>query len=138
MTDDELGSGRRQKPRQRGPAREVEGEALDGSRVGGEPTPANIEPGCPTWKELMEEVVAPDNIARAMKRVLANKGSPGIDGMTVNELPDHWRRSERLLREQLLAGSYKATPVSAARAPSSRRARVMSPSERDVERSLSA
>jgi len=86
----------------------------------------------------MEEVVAPDNIARAMKRVLANKGSPGIDGMTVNELPDHWRRSERLLREQLLAGSYKATPVSAARAPSSRRARVMSPSERDVERSLSA
>jgi group II intron reverse transcriptase/maturase len=64
-----------------------------------------------TWKELMEEVVATDNIARAMKRVVANKGSPGIDGMRVNELPEHWRRNETLLREQLLAGTYKATPV---------------------------
>jgi RNA-directed DNA polymerase len=59
----------------------------------------------------MEEVVSPDNIARAMKRVLANKGSPGIDRMTVDELPAHWRRREGILREQLLAGTYKATPV---------------------------
>jgi RNA-directed DNA polymerase len=59
----------------------------------------------------MEEVVAPDNIARAMKRVIANKGSPGIDRMTVGQLPEHWRRNETLLREQLLAGTYKPTPV---------------------------
>ncbi|NVB85678.1 MAG: group II intron reverse transcriptase/maturase [Kofleriaceae bacterium] len=59
----------------------------------------------------MEEVVAPDNIARAMKRVTANHGSPGIDRMTVDELPDHWRRHEGILREQLLAGTYKPTAV---------------------------
>jgi group II intron reverse transcriptase/maturase len=59
----------------------------------------------------MEEVVAPGNIARAMKRVRQNRGSPGIDGMTVEELPDHWGRHERLLREQLLAGTFRPTPV---------------------------
>jgi group II intron reverse transcriptase/maturase len=87
-----------------------EGEALQGLRRG-EPEPANDDPAHPTWKELMEEVVMPTNIARAMKRVIANKGNPGIDGMTVDELPEHWRRHERLLREQLLAGTYKPTPV---------------------------
>jgi hypothetical protein len=54
--------------------------------------------GTDRWKELMEEVVAPDNIARAMKRVRSNQGSPGTDGMTVDELPEHWRRNERILR----------------------------------------
>ncbi len=58
----------------------------------------------------MEEVTAPANIARAMKRVVSNQGSPGIDGMTVDELPDHWRRSECSLRVQLLAGSYNRLP----------------------------
>lgn len=77
----------------------------------GEPQSANDDTARPTWKELMEEVAAPDNVARAMKRVLANRGSPGIDGMTVEELPAHWQRHEALLREQLLAGSYKPTPV---------------------------
>ena len=109
MTDDELGNGVRQKPRQRGPSRPDTGEA-HGEARGGEPTPVNQTVHA-TWKELMEEVVAPDNIARAMKRVLANKGSPGIDGMTVDELPDHWQRHQALLQEQLLAGTYKATPV---------------------------
>jgi hypothetical protein len=38
-----------------------------------------------------------------MKRVVANKGSPGIGGITVDELPAYWCRNEALLREQLLA-----------------------------------
>ena len=110
MTDDELGNGRRLKPRQRGIVQSVEGEAL-GLPHGDEPEPANDDTAHPTWKDLMEEVVSPDNIARAMKRVLANQGSPGIDRMTVDELPEHWRRHEGILREQLLAGTYKTTPV---------------------------
>jgi RNA-directed DNA polymerase len=110
VTGDELGSGTRLEPRQRGLAQKIEGDAHDDLRRG-KPTPANGEAAHPSWKELMEEVVASDNIARAMKRVLANKGSPGIDRMGVDELPDHWRRNEALLREQLLAGTYRPTPV---------------------------
>ena len=110
MTGDELGGGKHLEPRQRGALRKAGGEALDEPHRG-EPPPSNIDAAHPPWKELMEEVVAPDNVARAMKRVLANKGSPGIDRMTVDQLPEHWRRHEALLREQLLAGTYKATAV---------------------------
>lgn len=110
MNGDELGEGMRLQAWQRDAAQPEEGEALRKLR-GGEPTLANGEASHPTWKELMEEVAAPANIARAMKRVIANQGSPGIDGMTVAELPEHWRRNEALLREQLLAGTYKPMPV---------------------------
>ena len=110
MTGDELGNGTRPEPPRGGAAQKQGSEAPHELRRG-EPEPANGETAHPAWKELMEEVVAPDNIARAIKRVLSNKGSPGIDGMTVDELPAHWRRNETLLREQLLAGTYKATPV---------------------------
>jgi RNA-directed DNA polymerase len=45
-------------------------------------------------EHLMEEVCQRENLKEALKRVRANKGSPGVDGMTVNELPDylmdHW------------------------------------------------
>jgi group II intron reverse transcriptase/maturase len=125
VTDAKLGNGERQIPRQRGLAREAQGEALHGPRSG-EPTPANDDPAHPSWKELMEEVVAPANIARAMKRVIANQGSPGIDGMTADELPDHWQRSEGSLQEQLLAGTYKPKPVR----------RVMIPKSEGGEREL--
>ena len=111
MTGDGLGDGERQKPRQRGLARDIAGEACE-QPTSGEPTPTNeTEHSAQTWKELMEEVVAPDNIARAMKRVRRNQGSPGIDGMTVDELPEHWSRNERFLREQLLSGAYQPQPV---------------------------
>lgn len=110
MTGDELGNGERLEPRQRGQAQTAAGEAR-GDLHRGEPEPANDVAAHPSWKELMEEVVAPANIARAIKRVIANKGSAGIDRMRVDELPEHWRRNEALLREQLLAGTYKPTPV---------------------------
>lgn len=110
MTDDELDQGLRQKPRQRGTPRGAKGEA-HGETRGGEPGSANDEPVHPPWNELMEEVVAPENIARAMKRVCTNQGSPGIDGMTVEELPAHWQRNEGILREQLLSGTFQPTAV---------------------------
>lgn len=109
MTDDELDEGTRQKPRRRGPEEDT-GEAR-GDLQGGEPEPANDDTAHPTWKELMEEVVEPANIARAMKRVVSNQGSSGIDGMTVGELPEHWRRNEQVLREQLLGGTFQPTAV---------------------------
>lgn len=110
MTGNKLGNGTRLESPQGDAAQKAEGEALGNLRRG-ELQPANDAAAHPTWKDLMEEVVATNNIARAMKRVVANKGSAGIDRMTVDELPEHWRRNEALLREQLLAGTYKPTAV---------------------------
>jgi RNA-directed DNA polymerase len=106
VNDDKLDGGVRQNPLQRGPEGEA-GEAR-GDRQGGELSSEELG-ASPTWKELMEEV-APANIARAMKRVVSNQGSPGIDGMTVHELANHWQKNEESLRTQLLAGTYKPTP----------------------------
>jgi RNA-directed DNA polymerase len=62
-------------------------------------------------QQLMEEVCAYDNCVRALKRVKANKGSPGIDGMTVEQMPGHLKAHWPAIREQLLAGTYKPQPV---------------------------
>ena len=59
----------------------------------------------------MEEVVQPSNLKAALQRVKRNKGGPGIDRMTVEELPGWlWANWERL-REELLAGHYRPLPV---------------------------
>jgi group II intron reverse transcriptase/maturase len=59
----------------------------------------------------MEDVVQRDNLRAALMRVVRNQGSPGSDGMRVEQLPPylklHWPR----LREELLAGSYQPQPV---------------------------
>jgi RNA-directed DNA polymerase len=62
-------------------------------------------------ERVMEEVCQQDNLKAALKRVRANKGSPGVDGMTVDDLPgylkDHWPAH----RDQLLQGNYQPAPV---------------------------
>ena len=55
---------------------------------------------------LLEEALGRRNLQVALKRVRSNKGSPGIDGMTVDELPDHLREYWPGMREELLAGRY--------------------------------
>ncbi|MCG8585015.1 MAG: hypothetical protein MI757_09915 [Pirellulales bacterium] len=60
---------------------------------------------------LMEEVCERNNLQQALKRVMANKGSPGVDGMTVKRLPDYLKRHWPKIREQLLAGTYQPQPV---------------------------
>ena len=60
---------------------------------------------------LMEQVVEAGNLARALKRVRGNKGSPGVDGLTVNELPAYLRTHWPAIREQLLAARYQPTVV---------------------------
>lgn len=61
--------------------------------------------------ELMERVCERPNLQAALKRVRQNAGSCGIDGMTVEELPDHLRTHWVRLREELLAGRYQPQPV---------------------------
>lgn len=60
---------------------------------------------------LMERIVERDNVVKALKRVEQNKGSPGIDGMTVEDLRPYLRANWTQLREQLLAGSHQPRPV---------------------------
>ena len=61
--------------------------------------------------KLLEEALERRNLQNALKRVKKNKGSAGIDGMTVDELPDHLRTHWPALREQLLAGTYQPSLV---------------------------
>src|ERR1700689_1967901 len=62
-------------------------------------------------ERLMEEVCELETCKRALKRVKANKGSPGVDGMTVNELPGYLKQHELEIGEQLRNGTYQPRPV---------------------------
>src|SRR3954468_6720592 len=62
-------------------------------------------------EQLMEEVCERENCKQALARVKANKGSPGVDGMTVHELPEFLKQHWPVIREQLLSGTYKPQPV---------------------------
>jgi RNA-directed DNA polymerase len=64
-----------------------------------------------TTERLMEEICEPENMRKALKRVQENKGAPGIDGITVEELPGYLRRNWPKHREELLEGTYKPKPA---------------------------
>src|SRR5437868_8143318 len=57
-------------------------------------------------EQLMEEVCGRENCKQALKRVKANKGSAGVDGMTVQQLPEYLKQHWPAIREQLLNGTY--------------------------------
>jgi len=65
----------------------------------------------PERQELMEAVVGRENMIAALKRVCANKGAPGVDGMRVEELLDHCKIHWPRLKEELLAGRYQPSTV---------------------------
>jgi RNA-directed DNA polymerase len=62
-------------------------------------------------EELLGAVVERSNLVRALGRVRQNQGSPGIDGMTVDELPTYLRAHWPGIREALLAGTYQPQAV---------------------------
>ena len=88
----------------------TEGEARQSERSGEVSTaaPGTERSGA---SGLMERVLARPNMQAALKRVRKNKGSPGIDGMTVDELPDWLREHWVRVREELLAGTFRPQPV---------------------------
>src|SRR3990170_3768318 len=92
-----------------GEAQETRGTAI-------ESLPATHEHESPASTDRMvEEICEWENLKEAMWRVKANKGSAGIDGMTVDELPDY---AELLVvREQLLSGTYTPQPVKGVEIP---------------------
>lgn len=60
---------------------------------------------------MMEAVVGRENMLAAFKRVRANKGAPGVDGMSVDGLWDYCRRRWPRIKEELLEGRYQPQPV---------------------------
>src|SRR5438309_11080916 len=87
-------------------------EAPRAPREGTESYTANCATESPAGTEqLMEEVCGRENCQQALRRVKANKGSPGIDGMKVSELPCYLKQHWPAIREQLLSGTYQPQPV---------------------------
>ena len=62
-------------------------------------------------KPLMEQVLERDNLKRALHQVIRNKGAPGVDGMTVQQLPGYLKHHWLAVKEQLLEGIYRPQPV---------------------------
>lgn len=90
---------------------ERRGEAPEAVYRGTEAMAAKPCTESPAETRLMEEVVHRENLLKALKRVKANGGAPGVDGMTVQQLPDFLREHWLRIKEELLAGTYKPQPV---------------------------
>jgi RNA-directed DNA polymerase len=65
----------------------------------------------PGAEMLLEEVLRRENMLRALKRVRSNKGAPGIDGMTVEELVPYLITEWPCIRDELLKETYQPAPV---------------------------
>src|SRR5215831_6526229 len=89
--------------RSEAPTASEEGTESSAGKRGTE-SPAIIE-------QLMEEVCERENCKQALKRVKANKGSAGVEGMTVKKLRENWKKNWPTIGEKLLSGTYKPQPV---------------------------
>src|ERR1017187_2469371 len=63
------------------------------------------------YENLMEEVVSSESYGKALKAVIANDGSPGIDGMTTEELNGHLLKHWPKIHAKLMEGNYVPSPV---------------------------
>src|SRR5499427_4946650 len=88
-----------------GAARGVAGEETESSAAtSGTENPAKTN-------RLMEEVCERENLKEALRQVKGNKGSAGVDGVSVNQLTDYLKQHWPVIREQLLNGTYVPKPV---------------------------
>jgi len=76
-----------------------------------------LDPQRALTDQLMEQIGDPKNLVRAYRRVRANKGKPGGDGMTVHELADWLRQNHAALTASLLDGTYQPQPVRGVQIP---------------------
>jgi RNA-directed DNA polymerase len=68
-------------------------------------------------QQLMEEVCERSNLQLALKRVRQNGGSPGVDGMSVDDLGQYLKENWPAIKKQLLEGSYQPRAVRRVRIP---------------------
>lgn len=95
------------------------GEARPPVRQGVEAslTPPERESPAPAAANLMEVICSSRNLSEAIRRVVANKGAPGVDGLTVRDLEAHWKGHGREIVSQLMSGTYKPAPVKRVKIP---------------------
>ena len=100
---------KRQMPAQVGRAGDTRGEAAC--------DPVSDEAGCPrhgtksTGSALLMAVLTRENLQRAFKRVKANKGAAGVDGLDIIQTGRYLVTAWPVIREQLLSGTYRPSPV---------------------------
>jgi RNA-directed DNA polymerase len=93
-------------------AREQRSESPMAREEGTVPFAADSLTERPTSRDrLMESICDPDNLERAMAKVIANGGAPGVDGMCVTRLEKYFGRHRDRIIEELLAGTYRPQPV---------------------------
>jgi hypothetical protein len=96
----------------------VRGEALPQVRREVETVRAAAEPERPASTEhLMEAICDPDNIEAALRAVVRNKGAPGIDGITIKQLPGLLKARWPEIEGHLLQGRYQPQPVRRVKIP---------------------
>ena len=99
----------RQMPAQAGREAARQGEAMSDA--------FSDEAFCPrhatgnTGSALLQAALTTENLRRAFKRVRANKGAAGVDGLDINQTSCHLATAWPSIRERLLAGTYRPSPV---------------------------
>ena len=100
---------RRQMTAQAGRAGVTEGEAVRDA--------VSDEASCPrhdtegTGSALLQAALTRENLRRAFKRVRANQGAAGVDGLDIDQTARQLVTTWPMLREQLLRGTYRPSPV---------------------------
>jgi RNA-directed DNA polymerase len=93
-------------------AREERSESPEAHEEGTVPLAADSLTERPTSSDrLMESICDPENLERAMAKVIANGGAPGVDGMRVTQLEKYFGRHRVRITKELLAGTYRPQPV---------------------------
>ncbi len=89
----------------------TDGSTDDARRRGESESHHGGKHGAPQERTMIEEILEPENLSEAWKRVKRNKGASGIDGMTIEDFPafarEHWPRIATAIRE----GNYRPAPV---------------------------
>jgi RNA-directed DNA polymerase len=98
-----------QTPAQAGRPEEQHGEAVQDSGSDEARDPRHETQS--TGSALLVAALTRENLQRALKRVRANKGAAGVDGLDIDQTAEHLRTAWPAIREQLLSGTYRPSPV---------------------------
>ncbi|EAP3285220.1 group II intron reverse transcriptase/maturase [Salmonella enterica] len=94
------------------PHARIRSEALAIRTAGAETGDTPTERESPSSEDgLIEAILSPENLKQALKKVKANKGAAGVDGVSVSELPEYLKHQWPELRSQLREGRYRPQPV---------------------------